>query len=402
MKYNISILSAIALLLLIAHGCSKDATKYRDYLEEQEKIYPGLPADISAAPGNYRVKLSWQPSPDPSVSKYRVFWNNGADSAEVAANTHAPADTVDITITGLVEYTYSFTIYSYDEAGNRSIPIEVNNIKVYGDSYRQSLTNRFLVTAQPYALTAEGIILYFETPDTINTGTIIRYTVADGSERTANLAPDENSILLEDYRVGTKVYFQSAYIPAYSAIDTFLTENVDSLANIISPLDKGLFAEVHLPNDVGVYGGNTGISNLWNGNTAPTGYPDIFHSDAGTALPHHFTFDLGQVYEGLAQFEIIGRDCCNNPVKFEIWGIDDLTDAATTTPSNAPGWKEESLAKGWTLLREVTRGDDGVSPFKVAFGEDAPAVRYIRIRVVAVASGDAYYSNISEITFWKR
>lgn len=389
-------------LLLFFLGCTKDATKYRDYLQGEEKIYPGLPARISASPGNYRVKLSWQPSPDPTVSKYKIFWNNAADSLEVPAGTHAPSDTISATISGLVEYTYTFVIYSYDEEGSRSIPVEVSNIKVYGNSYRQSLTNRFLNTAKPYELVAGGILLYFETPDTINTGTEIRYTVTDGSVRTANIAPEESVILLDDYKAGTKVYYQSSYIPIHAAMDTFYTAGFDSLTNIISPLDKSLFAEVHLPNDVGVYGSNTGIANLWNGNTAPTGYPDIFHSDGGTALPHHFTFDLGQVYEGLAQFEIIGRDCCNNPVRFEIWGIDDLAGAATVTPSNAAGWKEESLEKGWTLLSEVNRGDDGISPFKVSFPDTMPAVRYIRIRVISVASGDAYFSNISEVTFWKK
>lgn len=398
MKLNI----ISALLLLLFYGCTKEATKYRDYLQGEEKIYPGLPDKINAAPGNFRVRLSWLPSPDPSVSKYRIFWNNGADSTEVAANSHAPQDTVAVMVSGLVEYTYSFTVYSYDEAGNRSIPIEVNNIKVYGDSYRQSLTNRFLNTVKPYELVPGGIVLYFETPDAINTGTRIRFTATDGAVRTANIGPEESSIRLDGYKAGTKIYYQSGYVPVRAAVDTFYTAGPDSLANIISPLDKSLFAELRLPNDVGTYGSNTGLSNLWNGNTAPTGYPAIFHSDASTALPHHFTFDLGQVYEGLAQFEIIGRDCCNNPVRFEIWGINDLAGAATTTPSNAPGWKEESLAKGWKLLAEVNRADDGVAPFKTVLPDNTPAVRYIRIRVISVASGDAYYSNISEITFWKK
>jgi hypothetical protein len=361
-----------------------------------------LPTSLSSAPGNYRVKLSWKPGPDPSIAKYRVFWNNGADSVEVAASTHNTADTITVVVPGLTEYTYSFTLYSYDDKGNRSIPKEVNNIKVYGNSYKQSLTNRFLVASSPYELVAEGIRLYFETPDTINVSTQLRYTFTDGTSRTATLQPEDNSILLPGYKSGTKVFYQSAYIPVNGAIDTFYTKSEDSLSNVIIPLDKSIFAALKLTNDVGTYSGETSLSQLWNGNTTPTGYPNIFHSDAGTKLPHHFTFDLGQQYSGLAQFEIIGRDCCNNPVKFEIWGISDLTNAVTLSPSNSAGWKAESLARGWKLLKEVTRSDNGQAPFKVTLDEVDGTIRYIRIRVLNVDSGDEYFSNISEVSFWRK
>jgi hypothetical protein len=401
MKFNIYFLGIFTALSLLAYGCSKEATAYQDYLDGKEKIYPGLPGGISAATGNYRVKLSWLPSPDPTVTRYRIFWNNGADSLEVAAGKN-PSEPVSVIITKLVEYNYSFTVYSYDAKSNRSIPVQIPNVKIYGNSYQSSLTNRFLNTANPYELNVSSIKLNFLAPDTINTGTSIRYTPNTGAIRTVNLAPEASSITLEDYKPGTKIYYQSSYVPVRSAIDTFTTHGFDSVSNIIIPLDKRLFKEIKLTNDVGFYGSNTGLKNMWNGNTAPTGYPDTFHSDGNTALPHHFTFDLGKVYQNLSQFEIIGRDCCNNPVKFEIWGIADLTGATTNSPGNSAGWKAESLGRGWTLLKEVTRTDDGSAPFKVSFPDDLPAVRYIRIRVVSVASGDAYYSNISEISFWNK
>jgi hypothetical protein len=111
---------------------------------------------------------------------------------------------------------------------------------------------------------------------------------------------------------------------------------------------------------------------------------------------------MGKAISNLAQFEIIGRDCCNNPTKFEIWGIADLTGAETQSPGNSPGWTAESRGRGWTLLKTVERTDDGSAPFKVSLPAGLPAIRYIRIRVLQVASGDAYYSNISEISFWNR
>ncbi|MCX2476848.1 DUF4998 domain-containing protein [Pedobacter sp. MC2016-05] len=393
------------LLALVAiaffYGCSKDALDYKDYLDGKEKIYPGFPEKVTASPGNYRIKLTWKASPDPSVSRYMIYWNNAQDSLALQAPDRSVAN-VSVIISNLVEYNYSFTIYSFDKAGNKSVPVQINNVKVYGDSYKTSLTNRFLVASAPYQLDDNGITLQFERPDTINISTEIRYTYKDGTVRQAKLGPDANSIRLADYKVGTKVYFRSSYVPVQSAIDTFYTAGFDSLSNIMVPVDKSLFKPLKLTNDVGTYSSETSLSKLWNGNKAPTGYPDIFHSDDSTPLPHHFTFDMGKQVANLAQFEIIGRDCCNNPTKFEIWGIADLTGAQTQSPADSPGWTAESNGRGWKLLKTVERSDDGSAPFKVAFPDGLPTVRYIRIRVISVASGDAYYSNISEVSFWNK
>jgi hypothetical protein len=110
---------------------------------------------------------------------------------------------------------------------------------------------------------------------------------------------------------------------------------------------------------------------------------------------------MGKIYTNLAQIEETGRDCCNNPTKFEVWGIDDITNAATTLRADNPGWKDEAIAKGWKLLKEVVRTDNGNSAYKVALNDNPPPVRYIRIRVLSTSNGSSA-SNMSEITFWNR
>jgi len=395
MKFNIHYLFAGFALLFFANSCSKDATDYRNYLDDKEKVYPGVPATITAAPGNYRVRLSWNPSPDPSVQKYRVFWNNGADSIEVAPAAGGTSARVSVVIEDLVEYNYSFTVYAYDQKGNKSVPVQVNNVKVYGDSYQSSLSNRFLSTASPYVVEGNNITLNFETPDTINTGTTIKYTMLDGKEKSENLGPQESSITLTDYKGGTPIYYQSGYIPVVSAIDTFYTSVSNVLTDIQVPLNKALFREVKLANDVGTYTGETSLSQMWNGNTTPTDYPNIFHSNS-MALPHYLTFDLGQTYTGLSQFEIIGRSSGNhNPTEFEIWGIDELTGAPLVLPYTGTG-------KNWTLLKRVVRSGDGIQPYKVLLDETPANIRYIRLRITKVASGSNSDSNISEVTFWRK
>lgn len=393
MKLNSYTITAIFSILLLIGSCSKDATSYQEYLDNKEKIYPGFPNAIGAASGNYRVKLSWTPSPDPTVDKYRIFWNNGADSLEVPAGS--PSLKVEVMIPNLVEYNYSFTVYSYDQKGNKSVPVSLNNVKVYGDSYKASLTNRFLNTTTPYELDGADLTLHFMEPDTINTETSIIYTQVNGTERTLKLLPEASSIKLENYKTGTTVKYQSSYIPVRGAIDTFHPAEFSVLANIKAPLNKALFREVKLSNDVGVYTGETSLSQLWNGNTSPTDYPSIFHSNTMN-LPHYMTIDLGQSYTGLSDFEIMGRSSgYHNPIEFEIWGIDDLAAAPLVLPYTGTG-------KNWTLLKRVVRTGDGVAPYRVELDPTTANIRYIRLKIIKVASNSTNTSNFSEITFWRQ
>jgi hypothetical protein len=407
-KYNMKIISRMVsafLLICTIICCNKKADDFKSFLNGKEIIYPAKVSNINARPGNLRVALYWNPSPDPSIKKYIIYWNNKTDSLIVQATSHTSTDTVKTLINNLSEYAYTFTIYSYDSAGNRSVPFEINNVKIYGPLYQGALLNRPYNAGKPYVLTgASNLTLNFLKPDTINITTSIKYTNTAGLVNEVFLAPENNSITMSDYKSGTPVLYRSSYIPVLNALDTFNVSRYDTFPKIISYVEcnKALFSELHLLNDVGAYQSNTSIYRLWDGTTTPQGYPEIFHSDGNSPLPHHLTFDMGQVYTNLSQIEETGRNCCHNPDDFEVWGIADLTGAQTTLPGNDPGWTAESIAKGWTLLKEVLRTDDGQAPFKVDLMSNPPPVRYIRIRIKHVTSNDGSYSNMSELTFWNK
>lgn len=397
---NIFQITLALTLTVVLFCCKKSDTEFRDFLEGQEIIYPGVPVSVNYRPGNERIMLLWKPSPDPGITKYVVYWNNKADSTVI---TSAGADTVKVLIPNLNEYVYSFTIYSFDAKGNRSIPLAVNNVKVYGSLYTGGLLNRGYNAGTPYVVNADGSVqLNFNTPDTINITTSIKYTNQAGNIVETQLAPGDNSITLPDYKAGTIVQYRSSYIPVSNAIDTFNVASYSDFPQIYTfvQADKSLFRENALPNDVGTYSWETSVSKLWDGSVGPQGYPNIFHSD-GSYLPHVLTFDMGQLYNNLGQMEETGRDCCNNPTKFEVWGIADITNAATTLRADDAGWKAEAIAKGWTLLKEVTRTDDGKPALKYDLMDSPPPVRYIRIRIINTATGSTY-SNFSEVTFWNK
>jgi len=401
MKHYTRIL-LIVLLLCNAFSCSRKPTDYRSFLNGSEITYPGSVTSITAYPGNSRVELAWHPSPDPSVAKYVVYWNNYADSLVIPANKHTPSDTVSCLINKLQEYIYTFFIFSYDNAGNKSISTELDNVKVYGSIYQSLLHNRLVNTDTPYVFPGSqpDVTLKFLTPDTINIGTTIKYTNSTGTTQQVVLSPDSSSITIHDFKPGTSVFYQSSYIPKAGAIDTFYTSAYDTFPSIfrIIQCDKSLFKEIHLPNDMNA-GFGTSMSQLWDGATQPKGYPNIYHSDGSSPLPQHFSFDMGATYNNLTRIQEIGRNCCHNPIDFEVWGIADTTGAETALPGNDPGWKNEAISKGWTLLKEVIRNDDGQAPFNADLIPNPPPVRYIMIRVLKTTDDPAYV-NLSQLTFW--
>lgn len=402
MKQIYKIIWVLLGLFVLIMACSKKATDYRSFLDGKELVYPGVVSNPSAFPGKGRIMLEWHPSPDPSVSKYIVYWNNYADSVIVQSQSHNPSDTVKCLINNLQEYNYTFFIYSFDKDGNKSIPTEIDNARVYGSIYQSTLQNRPVNGDTAYVVSQDGssVRLMFSAPDTINISTLIKYTNNSGNTEEKVLLPDSNSITLTDYKFGTPVLYQSSYIPSMGAIDTFYTSTYDTFPSIyrLVECDKSLFMPMHLPNDANA-GFGTSLNEIWDGNMQPKDYPNIFHTDGAEPLPLHFSFDLGKIYNNLYKVEETGRNCCHNPTDFEIWGIADTTGAITTLPGNDPQWKNEAISKGWTLLKEVVRTDNGIAPFDAYLISNPPPVRFIMIRVLKTYD-DPNYVNISQITFW--
>lgn len=399
--------AAVAVLLCssiyLFYSCSKKATDYRSFLNDEEKLYPGAVSGAFAHQGDGRVMLSWSPSTDPSVTKYVVYWNNNNDSVIVNATSHNPQDTVSIIIDNLDEYTYSFNLISYDADGNRSITQSINNARVYGSVYKASLRN---ITPVETIQNGDGSVsVRFNPPaDTILVDTKVRYKDVNNDEKTVTLSGSSSLIGLPGYKLGEKVLFQSSYIPNRYAIDTFSTTYVDTFPMLLQ-CDKSLFRELTLDKDAGVYESGTGVSRLWDGSTSPKGWPNIYHS-AGADLPLALSFDMGAVYNNLSIMELIGRDCCHNPTHFEIWGIDEVPPGFTTAhpTQDVEGWKQDMQSAGWTLLGDFTRASDGDAkdPIKFSLAQNPPPVRYIRMRVLSVASNSTNSVNMTQVTFWNK
>ena len=393
-KKNIHYLIILPAVMVVLANCKK-WDDYKKYTADGEKTYPQTPSNVSTYPGNGRIMLAWKQGIDTRVKKYIISWNNRADSMVVDASAYKPGDTVKKIITNLPETNYSFTIYSVDDQNNRSVPSLIPAVNVYGAKYQAALLNR-PVNKVDYSGDTKMLTVIWNKPDTINLNTQIWYTDTLGIVRTTALAAGKDTIMFP-WQVASGIYYQSSYMPVSSAIDSFAVLNKDSIIVKYVPVPKALWKKINLPNDIDADSWGTSLNWIWDGKGG--GYPQIYHSDGGS-IPHHFTIDLGGLYT-LNKVEEIGRtDCaCHNVTKFEVWGIADITGAATTLPGDDAGWVQESINKGWTLLKEVVRTDDGTDPFSTTIADGFPQVRYIRIRVTETLDGGAE-SHMSELSFW--
>ena len=379
---------------MFAISCSEMNDMHQEYLDEGEIIYAAQLDSVESASGYNRVEFEMF-ALSQRIEKVRIYWNELNDSLDVMINNETGI--FKQIIPDLPEREYIFQLVSIDQYGNKSLKYEVAT-QTFGDIYISGLINR---TIDQMEYVGEDLVVEWRT--IANTlGTSFNYENSEGDTSSVFIQPTENTITISDFKSDGNYWFNSLYKPTENAIDTFKTElKTGVLPHFIKYVecDKSLFTAMSLPNDLGRLGwdDNERMERLWDGSVGPQAYPWVFHSD-GSQLPGVITFDMGQEYENLAKIEETGRDCCGNPIVFEVWGIADISDAATELHPNDANWTAESLDKGWTLLKEVVRTDDGKAAYKVDLNENLPPVRYIRLRFKECADGGNSV-NLSEVTF---
>lgn len=401
---HITLIFFISLLLA---GCKKYGDDYKDFLEDKEIKYPGKIQAAGYNTGNLRAELFWHPSPDPSITRYVVSWNNGVNKMEVAATTHDPKDTVKVIVPGLNEYVYAFVVVSYDNEGSKSIATEINNVRVYGATYTSTLLNRGVNTSEPYQfLPDESLQLNFNKRDTLNVTTTIRYTNSAGAVAEKELLPEDNSIVLPDYKPGTAIQYRSSYIPEPGSIDSFNVAQFADFPAIIklTQLDKSLFRTHKLPTDINdEYGWK--LENLWDGNDGTGGGdPAGFHT-GGSGLPQWFTIDMGQTAQ-LDHFRLWQRDNALYDVAnlkvFEVWGSNDPNpdgsfDNSWTKLETFTSVKPSGLPRG--QLSDADRAFARAGE-KFTFPAGIPQVKYLRFKVLETWGGTNYI-HLLELSFFK-
>ncbi|MGV3639072.1 MAG: DUF4998 domain-containing protein [Adhaeribacter sp.] len=242
--------------------------------------------------GRNRVQISWLRGTDPTVTKARIFWNNFADSVQVAIPPSG--QTISTIIENLPERTYNFTIITYDEKGNFSVPVEVI-AATYGEKFQNRLLSRPLNQA---VLDDLGLLSLKWGAADISGGayaTEVEYTNQTGNVQVKRFPVGQASSPVTDFKAGTPLKYRTLYLPGPLSIDTFYTAYQQQSQYLFDKTNWGVtaFSTQH-----------SGAANL--AANAIDGLTDTrWHtiSNASSKYPHFITVDM-KMEKTVTAFEI--------------------------------------------------------------------------------------------------
>jgi hypothetical protein len=130
-------------------SCDDMNSIIQDDLDRGEAIYPGAVDYIYAYSGMGRARLYWYFFPDNRIVKTVITWGNSGRIEKAVEGTTASEGLItagirrdSIDISGLAEGTYTFTAYTLDKDGHKSIEYTSYPTYVYGNIYTRNLTSR--------------------------------------------------------------------------------------------------------------------------------------------------------------------------------------------------------------------------------------------------------------------
>lgn len=277
-----------ACVALGTYACS-DMEEYKElYLKGGEISYTGKIDSVKVYSGHERVMIEGLFVSDPKVTGCIIYWNTKTDSLDVPINRTEGIDTLR-QIINLPENLYNFELYTYDQYGNRSVPVYASG-ESYGANFMSQLSNRAL--RGETVANSNGLTINFLPVDqTLGPiYTVVSYTDSNGREDTVHVDVNEESINIADYKYGTSFKYYTQYVPDTLCIDVFDSE----ISEDITPLNKIENLSVYDFSSQEPTGENNGQNGLAihaidnNINTYWHSQWQAAHPD----FPHYLSFDL--------------------------------------------------------------------------------------------------------------
>lgn len=216
MKYICMLLLAGALFPVVS------CTEMDDYLRFTEGVSSTYTGKLDSAvflAGKERLLFHGELSSDPKVRRIGLYWNVGIRQDSLSIDVDYASGKVIERYIPIEEGSYNFQIYTYDGAGNHSIPMTRSG-NSYGKNYLDGLYNRVVKSC---ALDGEDIAIEWYTGSDESPYTLVTYTGADGRPVELEVGPKEEQTRLE--KVSENQFtVQSVYLPEENAIDLFRPE----------------------------------------------------------------------------------------------------------------------------------------------------------------------------------
>ena len=377
----------------IITSCETTAETYSEFTKEGEKVYIGTPDTILVAPGINKLQFSVVINADPKIKKGLIATKDKSISHEFEVLRKNTGQDTTTFILDLDEGEYNFDLVLKDDAGNQSIPREVTSI-VYGEKYRNTLISRNI---SDIIITRERAIIKWGNAPEGSYSTSLSYEDGEGTMQNIDIPNDITETVLDSYKLSGEIKISSSFKPTKNAIESF-----NSMSETTFPdrfiLDHSKITALRLPFDAsdGCYGSS--YERLTDGTTGA-----YWHScDTPEDLyPWVMSFDLG-VNAKVKGFKLDQRsDCCGgrSPGSYQIWGTNNLSDAATKNIDEVDmeDWESESISKGWVKLVDVSNNTNPT--FEVDIPENSNNFRYIRIVGISSINGELE-ANFDEFTFY--
>lgn len=211
-------LLATAALAVSNASCSR-MDEYLHYTEGISNVYTGKLDSAIFLAGNGRILFHGELSSDPKVNRIGLYWNIGIKQDSLSIDVNYETDKIVEQLIEIGEGSYNFEIYTYDGAGNHSIPVICSG-NSYGQNYIDGLYNRVVKSC---ALDGEDIVIEWYTGSEDSPYTVVTYTGVNGKPAEVRVAPTEEETRLP--QVGENQFrVQSVFIPEENAIDLFQPE----------------------------------------------------------------------------------------------------------------------------------------------------------------------------------
>lgn len=217
---SFSLFHSLVFILVVGLSACTGWDDFREYTNDGEIIYPGKLVEMETFSGENRVKISGKLGPDTRVTKFRIFWNEYADSLEITATADMKSAGFE-QIIDVEEGLRTFVVHTYDEFENRSLAVSEIGVS-YGDRYRSKIRNK---TVSGIFKTDTSTYIIWK-PIDLSTGaqyTKVYYEV-DGVQKEVQKSAGSDSTELKGLIKTTPIEFETVYLPSLDCIDLFYTD----------------------------------------------------------------------------------------------------------------------------------------------------------------------------------
>lgn len=240
----------LAVVALSLTSCEK-ADEYKKFVKDGEISYIGKLDSVKVYSGKNRVLVKGLITSDPKIVEYRIFWNNKTDSLVIPVTREMLSTVISRYVNIVNEGFQNFVIYTYDAAGNRSIPVTTTG-RSYGARYQAGLVNRDISTARTDETTGITTVNFLGMDRLTGVfATDITYTKANNQSATVRVPIDSSKIALRDFKYGSTISYKTLFMPDTISVDTFYSA-IDT-KQIVAPA----FIKINITN---TYLKNTGAN----------------------------------------------------------------------------------------------------------------------------------------------